>query len=88
MYIGMLHLGRMEEAFELHKKQEALCLELGNRSGLAYCFWFWGLLAREQRDSKDGTEKAGFCPLYIYRDEHAKATRRSASGTLEDGIQW
>jgi hypothetical protein len=32
--------GRLEEAFELHKKQEGLCLELGNRNGLAYCY-FW-----------------------------------------------
>jgi tetratricopeptide (TPR) repeat protein len=35
--------GRREEAFELHKKE-------GNRSGLAYCYWNWGLLARKQRD--------------------------------------
>ncbi len=29
----------MEEAFELHKKAEALCLELGNKGGLqiSYC---------------------------------------------------
>jgi hypothetical protein len=26
--------GRLEEAFELLKKKETLCLELGNRSGL------------------------------------------------------
>jgi len=25
----------------LLKKQEVLCLELGNRSGLAYCYWYW-----------------------------------------------
>jgi len=49
--------GRLEEAFALHKKQEALCLELGNRSGLAYCYWSWGLLAREQRDRKTEREK-------------------------------
>ena len=24
----------------LLKKQEVLCLELGNRSGLAYCYWY------------------------------------------------
>ena len=24
--------GRLEEAFELHKKQETLCLELGNKN--------------------------------------------------------
>ena len=26
--------GRLEEALELHKKQEAICLELGNKDGL------------------------------------------------------
>jgi len=49
--------GRPEEAMALHKKQEALCLELGIRSGLAYCYWSWGLLAREQRDRKTEREK-------------------------------
>src|SRR5271157_4285743 len=30
----------LEEAMALLKKQEVLCLELGNRSGLAYCYWY------------------------------------------------
>lgn len=42
--------GQLEEAMALHKKQEALCIELGNRSSLGYCYWNWGLLAREQQD--------------------------------------
>jgi hypothetical protein len=50
-------LGRLEEAFELLKKKETLCLELGNRGSLAYCYWNWGLLAREQRDRKTEWEK-------------------------------
>jgi hypothetical protein len=41
----------------LLKKMEALCLELGNRSALAYCYSNWGLLARKQRDSKAEPEK-------------------------------
>jgi hypothetical protein len=49
--------GRLEEALALHKKEEALCLELGNKAGLAYCYWNWGLLAREQRDRKTELEK-------------------------------
>ena len=49
--------GRLKEAFELLKKQEALCLELGNRSSLGYCYWNWGLLAREQRDCNTEREK-------------------------------
>ena len=42
--------GRLEEALTLLKQQEAICLELGNKSGLAYCYWTWGLLAREHED--------------------------------------
>ena len=34
----------------LHKKQEAICLELGNRGQLAYCYCNWGLVARLQND--------------------------------------
>ena len=41
----------------LFKKQEALCLELGNRRGLAYCYWKWGLLARKQSDRNTEREK-------------------------------
>jgi hypothetical protein len=49
--------GRLEEAMALHKKVESLCLELGIRSSLAYCYWNWGLLAREQRDHIAEREK-------------------------------
>ena len=67
----------------LLKKQEAFCLELGNRSGLASCYWNWGLLAREQRDHK--TEREKLAPRYIHRAEYAVGTRRSAGGTGENG---
>ena len=36
----------------LQEKREALCLEQGDRSSLAYCHWNWPLLAREQRYRK------------------------------------
>jgi hypothetical protein len=42
--------GRLEEAMALLQKQEALCLKLGNKAGLGYCYWSWGLLARAQKD--------------------------------------
>jgi hypothetical protein len=59
--------GRLEEAFELHKKQEALSLELGNRSTWSYCYWNWGLLTREQRDRKAEREKL-VAALVIFTD--------------------
>ncbi|MGO8948711.1 MAG: hypothetical protein ACLQUY_13875, partial [Ktedonobacterales bacterium] len=46
-----------EEALALHKKEEAICLELGNKSGLGYCYLNWGLLARTQGDHKTEKEK-------------------------------
>jgi hypothetical protein len=38
--------GRLEEALALHKRQEAMCLELGQKRDLAHCYWGWGLLER------------------------------------------
>jgi len=49
--------GRLEEAVALLKKQEALCLELTNRSGLGYCYWNWGQLAGKRGDRKTEREK-------------------------------
>jgi tetratricopeptide (TPR) repeat protein len=49
--------GRLEEALALHKKQEAICLELGNKSGLGHCYWYWGLLARAQGDRETEKQK-------------------------------
>lgn len=49
--------GQLEDAMALLKKQEALCIELGLKSSLGYCYWSWGLLAREQKDSKAEIEK-------------------------------
>jgi hypothetical protein len=31
--------GRLEEALALHKQQEAICLELGNKGELGHCYW-------------------------------------------------
>jgi tetratricopeptide (TPR) repeat protein len=49
--------GRLDEALELLKKGEAICLELGNRRSLAICYWNWGLLARQRGDANTGREK-------------------------------
>lgn len=49
----------------LLKKVEALWLDLGNRSSLAYCYWQWGLLAREQCDQKTEREKLTTRLIYL-----------------------
>jgi hypothetical protein len=49
--------GRLEEALALLKKKEVLCLELGNKGSLGYCYWGWGLLARALNDSAIEKEK-------------------------------
>ena len=41
----------------MHKKEEALCEELGNKSSLGYCYWRWGLLSRERGDTGEANEK-------------------------------
>ena len=66
----------------LHKKQEALCLELGNRSGLAYCYWHWGLLAREQRDRNTEREKLA-AALVIFTDLKMPRERDAVRAELE-----
>jgi hypothetical protein len=72
--------GGLEEAMALLEKAEALCLELGNRSGLAYCYWNWGLLARKQRDRKTEREKLAaaldiFSELNMPRERDAVRVR-------------
>lgn len=49
--------GQLDAAMALHKKQEALCEELGLKSGLGYCYWSWGLLARAQNNPDMEREK-------------------------------
>ena len=66
----------------LHKKEEALCLELGNRSGLAYCYWNWGLLAREQRDRKTECEKLT-AALNIFAELNMPRERDAVRAELE-----
>jgi tetratricopeptide (TPR) repeat protein len=48
---------RLEEALALHKKAEAICVELGNKNGLGYCYWKWGMLARQQGDKQTERQK-------------------------------
>jgi hypothetical protein len=74
--------GRLEEAFELLKQQEALSLELGNRSSLAYCYWNWGLLAREQRDRKTEREKLT-AALDIFTELNMPREREEVRADLE-----
>lgn len=53
--------GRLEEAMALHKQEEAICLELRNKEGLAYCHWSWALLvrARGNREEEGAKLSAG-----------------------------
>jgi len=72
----------MEEALALHKKEEAICLELGNKSGLGYCYWNWGLLARDLNDPQTEHEKltealAIFTGLKMPRERDAVAAELS-----------
>ena len=59
--------GRLEEALALHKKQEAICLELGSKVGLAYCYWQWGLLERARGNPQDEHAKLS-AALALFRE--------------------
>jgi hypothetical protein len=74
--------GRLEEALALHKKEEALCRELGNRNGLAYCYWNWGLLARKQIDRNTEREKLR-AALDIFTELNMPRERDAVRAELE-----
>ena len=66
----------------LLEKQEALCVEPGNRSDLAYCYWNWGLLAREGRDRKTQREKLA-AALDIFTELNMPLERGAVRAELE-----
>ena len=51
----LIKQGQLAEALALLQKSEAICVELGLKRGFGHCYWYWGLLARVQRDH--ATEK-------------------------------
>ena len=77
--------GRLEEAMALLKKQEALCLELGNRRELARCYWTSGLLARELRDHKTEREKLA-AALDLFSELDMARERDAVRAELETTI--
>jgi tetratricopeptide (TPR) repeat protein len=78
--------GRLEEALALLKKQEAICLELGSMARCGYCYWNWGLLAREFNDHATETQKleaalAIFTDLEMVRERDAVQASMQAVST-------
>jgi hypothetical protein len=41
----------------LLERQEAICLALGHKSGLGYCYWNWGVVERDRGNSAVELEK-------------------------------
>ncbi len=58
--------GRLEEAMQLHKNQEAICIELGNISSLAYCYWGMASV-HEQKGEKPAARQHGEQALARFR---------------------
>jgi tetratricopeptide (TPR) repeat protein len=79
--------GKLEEALALLKKQEVICLELGNKMGLGHCYWYLGLLAREQNQPNLARQKleqalALFTELKMPRErESVEAELKEESST-------
>ena len=67
----------------LHKKEEALCVELGLRSSLGYCYWNWGLLARELNEPDTEQEKLK-AALQIFTDLNMPKERDAVQKELEN----
>ena len=76
--------GRLEEALVLHKKQEALCLMLGAKREIAYCYWQWGVLARQMEDHQTEKEKLG-AALKIFSELQMPRERDAVQKELNGG---
>lgn len=74
--------GRLEEALALHKKKEALCVELDLRGSLGYCYWNWGLLARAQNDRRAECDKLQ-AALQIFTELNMPREQDAVLGELE-----
>jgi hypothetical protein len=59
-----------------------LCLELGSRAVLGYCYWDWGLLAREQRDRNTEREKLS-AALDIFTELNMPRERDKVRAAME-----
>ncbi len=74
---------RLEEALALRKKAEAICLELGDKSGLGYCYWQWGRLARRQGDKQ--VEPHTRSAALRHEDAHEIRFKTDLKKCVEDG---
>jgi hypothetical protein len=75
-------IGELEIALPIVQQREALCLELGSRRDLAYCYWQWSLLARKQRDRKTEREKLA-AALDIFTELNMARERDAVRAELE-----
>ena len=75
-------IGELEIALRIVQQREALCLELGSRRDLAYCYWQWSLLARKQRDRKTEREKLA-AALDIFTELNMARERDAVRAELE-----
>jgi hypothetical protein len=48
----------------LLKKQEEICLALGNKSSLGYCYWNWGLVERAPNHPEREKEKLAALTIF------------------------
>jgi tetratricopeptide (TPR) repeat protein len=76
--------GRLKGALALRKKEEALCKALGNKSSLAYCYWHWGVLAREMNNHEAAQGKFQ-AALGIFTELKMPSERDAVQAELNDG---
>ena len=73
---------RLEEAMALLKNRKRSAWSSATGAGLAYCYWNWGLLAREQRDRKTEREKLA-AALDIFTELNMPRERDAVRAELE-----
>jgi len=80
--VSLRRWGQLDEAMALHKKAEALCVELDSKLGLGHCYWNWGLLTREMNDPKTAREKLK-AALEIFTELNMPRERDAVKEELE-----
>ena len=72
----LIKQGQLVQALALFQKAESICIELGHKSGLGYCYWQWARLARAEVDRATEEQKlqqalALFTELEMSRERDA-----------------
>ena len=72
----LIQQGQLNEALALLQKREAICLDLGNKSSLAYGYWQWVDSGPRPGRPQNREREAAAGPRHLHRAEDAARARR------------